>query len=207
MKKLDQKGLTGPVEIGLIVLFAVFIGAVAYRIGTARNDGASANQNNQASDDEKSEIALNEEEKDEAKEVDVPAEEEKKKEVSEEPAAEPSKPVETEPVKKEEPKEEPVKKTEKVEFVSSSAEQSGDTISATATLESNQTGTCYLKLYRDDQPKIKHSIELNNQKVCETTFETSEIPVAGTWELHVWFASSDGSTEGWGDTKTIEVTL
>ena len=73
--------MTGPVEIGLIVVFVVFVGFVAFRIGSARNDDTVASNTNDSSEQEASEIALNEAEADEAKEVEVPAEEEKKEEV------------------------------------------------------------------------------------------------------------------------------
>ncbi len=207
MKKLDQKGLTGPVEIGLIAVFVLFVGFVAYRIGNARND-SSANNANTAADQDASEIELKETEADEAKEVDVPAEEEKQEAVEAEKEEVTPEPVKTTTpeVKKEQPVEEPVKKEKiYVDFTSATAEQVESVVNVRATLESNQSGECWMKLYREDQPKVKDSVTLSNAKVCETTFNVADIPVAGEWELHVWFAGKDGITEGYYSKTSVNI--
>ncbi len=204
MKKLNQRGMTGPVEIGLIVVFVVFVGFVAYRIGSARNDDGRANQSAEDADNEAAEIKVNENEADEAKEVDVPSEEEKKDEVKEDPA--------TEPVKVDKPvvedQEEPKKKEYTYVGFTSEVSKDGDTISASATLAEAYTGNCYLKMYRDGEPKVTRTVKLTDgQKTCSATYNTSELSVSGKWELHAWFESAGGTVKGNADVKFIEVEL
>lgn len=201
MKKLDQKGMIGLVEIGVIVLVALVVGFVGYRIGTARSEVSdiTANAQNDAGLDEAAQLALKEQEENK-EEVEVP-----KEEKTEEPVVKEEKPVVEEPIKEEKPVEEVKEKPTYIKFEGVYANQSGDSIAVTARMASAHTGTCYIKFKKDGQEKVLKEKAISSSNNCDTSVAASAFPVAGEWTMYVWFASSDKTVEAYSDTKVVNV--
>lgn len=206
MKKLNQMGVIGAAELGAFLVLAGMVGFVGFRIASVNSD---INQNNESTL-ESSESSLvdtikaNQEDSEEKKKVDIPKEEDKVKEVEPEP-------VKKDLVKDDDSKDDDDDKDDDkkkdityVSFSSNTASLSGTTISARAELKSRQTGTCFMKMYKDGE-RVIHEVKLKNEKVCETTFDTSELSEDGDWELHSWFNSDDGKTEGYAEEFDIEI--
>lgn len=208
--KLNQKGMIGPVEIGAIILVIAVVGFTGFRIGNARTqvEEITANAQNDEAADEAARLALKEQAEEDAKEIEIPkdessvekaVEEPKTTEVPKQTPAE-TKPVETEPVKEK-------KDITYIEFNKGGAGQSGDTVSASARLESEQTGTCYVKFYKEGHPKVFKEHALSNAKECAATFAISEFEVAGDWDIYIWFVSSDGKVEAHQASYPVDITL
>lgn len=205
MKKLNQKGAVGPIEIGVLVIVMVVVGALAYRIGSARSDDSSANVSENSEEQvEKSEVSITENIEDAKKEIDVPKEEKKKEEV----VVKDPEPVVQEPAPK--PVEEP-KKTEKkytyINFTKGGGGQEGDTVSASALLESNQTGKCTVKFYNPPQETIYIESQIKNSRTCQGSANISKFGASGEWQVYTWFESSDGLIQAWNEVYTIDVTI
>lgn len=194
MKKLNDQGFIGLLELGALVLLVALISFTAYRISSI-NSEVDRSLNNTADGSEstqKQPITLKEES--EAKEVTVPEKEESKDQ----------EPVTTETAKTTEP--ETTKPTIKsIKFTTRSASQDGNNVAASGTLESNQSGTCYFKFKQDGQEKVYKTSSISSSKSCTKTFAVSDFPVGGEWVYYVWFVSSDKTVQAYADTLTLSI--
>lgn len=209
MRKLNQHGIAGPIEIGLIVVALMVVSFVGYRVFTGRDDtAANSRAESELSDlegiDENAEALEGEEQvKEEEK-----TEEEKKEEEKDEPVATEPVKVEEPEVVKEEPKEEPKEEEKpKKTYVQMNAVsvQNGSNMVVEASISSAQTGACYAKFKRDGYEYIIVKDQITESKDCRMTAPVSEFPVDGEWTVKTWFVSGGGTIEGYADLVTVEV--
>ena len=202
MKKLNMKGVIGVTELGAMAVLIVMVGFVSFRIASVNNEVNESLSNAESSSESLDLEAIKIAEAEEAKkEIDLPDKEEVKEE---------EKPVE---VVKEEPKEEPKEeepvkvKPTYINFTKGGGSQQGDNVVVSASLESDQTGTCHFKFKKDGYSKVYLSDSISNSKVCDKNVPVAEFEASGDWLFYVWFVSSDKKVEAYQDAYTIEVTL
>ena len=198
MKKLNQSGFIGPLELLAVVFLVGLIGFTAWRVISIRssvNDSLN-NTDNSSESGTLNPIKVNEP-KDEPKEVTIP-----EKEVPKETVA-----VAQEETKPKPKTEEPKKKINYIKFSSRSASQDEDMIDASGVLSSNQSGTCHFKFKKDGQEKVYVTSSITDSKNCSKSIPTASFPVGGQWQFYIWFTSSDGKTQAYADTFSVEITL
>lgn len=196
MKKLNQKGFLGPIEILAVVLLVGVIGFTAWRVISIRSDVNQSLSNTDTSSESGGLNPIKVNEAEEAKEVTIPKEEVPKETVAVADEEKP-KPV-TEEVKKD---------ITYIKFSSRSASQDGDSVDASGMLASPQSGTCHFKFKKDGQEKVYKTASISNSKSCSKSVPVSSFPVSGEWQYYVWFTSSDNKVQAYADILGVEVTL
>lgn len=198
MKKLNQAGFLGPLEILAVVFLVGLIGFTAWRVISIRSnvDNSLRNTNDSSESGALNPIKVNEP-KDETKEVTIP-----EKEVPKETVA-----VAEEEVKPKPKPEEVKKKINYVSFNKGGGGQQDDQIHVSGTMGAAFSGTCHFKFKMQGQEKFYVTSTISNSKTCEKYIPASLFPASGTWSFYLWFTSSDGKTQAYQDPYDIEVTL
>ena len=200
MKKLNQSGFIGIIEIAALVVLGGVITFTVYRVFHIKSDvNKSLHNTTESSESAEVDPIKLRQEKDEPKEAVVPDKEDEKQEVEVEKETETETEKETESENKE-------NKTTYIDFVSRSANQSGSNINATGVLESNQTGTCYFKFKKEGYDKVLFTSSITNSKNCTKSIPAHEFPAGGTWQYYVYFQNANESVVAEADALSVNVT-